>query len=193
VTVSLSNSLKIRAAQPDGPERISRISGEWAIMTLVRTLFVASVLSLWLALTTRPLLAQAVAQEERVQVIVTKPGPPAQKGKQTKSQPTQLPEGMRDALKQQSGETSGHSLSLTKAEVWSVPKSKVETLKQLAGQHGTVVTEVGPESQHIFRTPPADVTMSAKQKAIMEQAKAAKSAMGAKLVMGPRPEMLGPN
>jgi hypothetical protein len=165
-------------------------------MSRARAHSILFLLALIASLAAGPALSQSVspgsspAEEERVQVIVTKPGSPAQKGKEAKSQPAQLPEGMRDALKQHSGQTSGQALPMTKAEVWSVPKSKVETLKQLAGQHGTVVTEVGPESHHIFRTPPADITMSAKQKAIMEHAKAAKSTMGAELVMGPRPEML---
>ena len=97
---------------------------------------------------------------------------------------------MHDAFKKHSGETTGNDLSLTKAEVWSVPKSKVEALKKTAAQHGAVVTEVGPDSHHIFRAPPADMTMSGKQKAIMDQAKASKSTMGVKLVMGPAPEML---
>ena len=153
-------------------------------------------LALIASLAAGPVLSQTVlpgssaAEEERVQVIVTKPGPSAPKGKEAKSPPKQMPEGMRDALKQHSGQASGQALPMTKAEIWSVPKSKVETLKQLAGQHGAVVTEVGPQSHHIFRTPPADITMNEKQKAIMEQAKVAKSTMGAKLVMGPRPEML---
>jgi hypothetical protein len=163
-----------------------------------RTLVQSTLLLLGLvaSLAAGPALSQSVspgsapAEEERVQVVVTKPTPAAQKGKQAKPPEQQMPEGMRDALKQHSGQASGQALSLTKAEVWSVPKSKVEALKQIATQHGAVVTEVGPESHHVFRAPPADMTMSAKQKAIMEQAKAAKSTMGVKLVMGPRPEML---
>jgi hypothetical protein len=163
-----------------------------------RTLVQSTLLLLGLvaSLAAGPALSQSVspgsspAEEERVQVVVTKPTPAAQKGKQAKPPEQQMPEGMREALKQHSGQASGQALSLTKAEVWSVPKSKVEALKQIATQHGAVVTEVGPESHHVFRAPPADMTMSAKQKAIMEQAKAAKSTMGVKLVMGPRPEML---
>jgi hypothetical protein len=147
-------------------------------------------LGLTASLAATPALSQSVspgsspAEEEHTQVIVTKPEAPAQKGKETKSRPKQLPEGMRDALKQHSGQTSGQALPMTKAEVWSVPKSKVETLKQLAGQHGAVVTEVGPQWHHIFRTPPADITMNEKQKAIMEQAKAAKVDHGGQIGHG---------
>ena len=81
---------------------------------------------------------------------------------------------------------------MTKAEVWSVPKSEVEALKKMAAQHGAVVTEIGPEAHRLFYAPPADktMTMSKKQKAIMDQAKASKSTNGVKLVMGPAPEML---
>ena len=166
------------------------------IMPRARAQSFPLVLGLMGSLAASPALAQSLlpgsstAQEERVQVIVTRPAPSTHKGNAPKALSPQMPEGMRDALKEHSGDTSGHALSLTKAEVWSVPKSKVESLKQVAGQHGAVVTEVGPGSHHIFRTPPADMPMTDKQKAIMEQAKAAKSTMGVKLVMGPRPEML---
>jgi hypothetical protein len=167
-----------------------------ALMSRIGVQSILWLLGLIASLAVGPALSQSVspdsspAEEERVQVIVTKPAPAAQKAKQAKPPEQQMPEGMRDALKQHSGQTGGQALSLTKAEVWSVPKSKVESLKQAAGQHGVIVTEVGPDTHHIFRTPPADLTMSQKQKTIMEQAKAAKSTMGAKLVMGPRPEML---
>ena len=121
------------------------------------------------------------AEEERVQLIISKP-PSFAKDKQDKSRVAH--ERMRDAFKKHSGETTGRALSLTKAEVWSVPKSKVEALKQAAAEHGAIVTELGPDSHHVFHEPPADMTMSETQKAIMDQAKASKSTMGVKLVMG---------
>ena len=143
-----------------------------------------------------PVLAQALSpatpalEEERVQLIISKPPSSAHKDKEGKSRLSNVLARMHDAFKKHSGETTGNDLSLTKAEVWSVPKSKVEALKKAAAQHGAVVTEVGQDSHHIFRPPPADMTMSGKQKAIMDQAKASKSAMGVKLMMGPAPEML---
>jgi hypothetical protein len=97
---------------------------------------------------------------------------------------------MRDEFKKHSAETTGKALSMTKAEVWTVPRSEVEALKKMAARHGAVVTVIGPDSHYLFRAPPADMTMSKKQKAIMDQAKAAKSTAGVKLVMGPAPEML---
>lgn len=138
-----------------------------------------------------PVVAQVLpgsspTEEERVQFIISKP--PAAKDKGDKSRLSH--ERMRDAFKEHSGETTGRALSLTKAEVWSVPKSKVEALKKAAAQHGAIVTEIGPDSHHVFHEPPSDVTMSETQKAIMDQAKASKSTMGVKLVMGPAPEML---
>ena len=138
-----------------------------------------------------PVLAQALssgsspADAERIQVIVTKPAAATGKGAKDSQR-------MADEFKKHSAETTGQALSMTKAEVWSVPKSEVEALKKMAARHGAVVTEIGPASHQLFYAPPADktMTMSKKQKAIMDQAKAAKSTMGVKLVMGPAPEML---
>ena len=129
-------------------------------------------------------------EEERVQLIISKPPSSARKEKDKEGKSRASHERMRDAFKKHSGETTGHALSLMKAEVWSVPKSNVEAFKKTAAQHGAIVTEVGPDSHHVFQAPPADMTMSEKQKAIMDQAKASKSTMGVKLVMGPAPEML---
>jgi len=156
-------------------------------MPHARALFLTMMLTLLACFAASPVLAQALssgtspADAERVQVIVTKPSTSSHKG--TDAQ-------MRDEFKKHAGETSGQAMSMTKAEVWSVPKSEVEALKKMAAQHGAVVTELGPDSHHLFRAPPADTTMSKKQKAIMDQAKASKSTAGVKLVMGPAPEML---
>ena len=161
-----------------------------------RTQLMPLLLGLMICFAASPVLAQALSpamplvEEERVQLIISKPSSSAHKDKESKSRLSNLLARMRDTFKKHSGETTGNDLSLTKAEVWSVPKSKVEALKKTAAQHGAVVTEVGRDSHHIFRPPPADMTMSGKQKAIMDQAKASKAAMGVKLMMGPAPEML---
>ena len=166
----------------------------YVTMPHVRTQSVPLLLGLMASLVAGPVLAQALSpeaspsEEERVQLIISKP--PAAKDKESRSRLSQLGERLRDAIKKHSGGTTGNALSLTKAEVWSVPKSKVEALKKVAAQHGAIVTEVGPDSHHIFHAPPGDVRMSEKEKAIMEHAKASKSTMGVKLVMGPAPEML---
>ena len=143
--------------------------------------------ALSVCLAASPVLAQAPAtapaDAERVQVIVTKPA--ATTGKSAKDS-----QRMADEFKKHSAQTTGQSLSMTKAEVWSVPKSELEGLKKMAAKHGATVTELGPDSYHLFRAPPPDMTMSKKQKAIMDQAKAAKATNGVKLVMGPAPAML---
>ena len=158
-------------------------------MPHARAPFLALTFALLVCFAASPVLAQAQGTSpvdaERVQVIVTKPA--ASTGKGAKAPPSSR---MADEFKKHSAETTGQALSMTKAEVWSVPKSEVEALKKMAARHGAVVTELGPDSYHLFRAPPADMTMSKKQKAIMDQAKAAKSTAGVKLVMGPAPAML---
>ena len=153
-------------------------------MSHARARLLTLMLALSVCFTAGPVLAQAQGTSpgdaERVQVIVTKPAATTGKAKDSQR--------MADEFKKHSAETTGQSLSMTKAEVWSVPRSELEGLKKMAAKHGATVTELGPESHHLFRAPPADMTMSKKQKAIMDQAKAAKSTAGVKLVMGPAPE-----
>jgi hypothetical protein len=97
-------------------------------MPHVRTQSVPLLLGLMASLAVGPVLAQALSpeaspsEEERVQLIISKP--PTAKDKESRSRLSQLGERLRDAIKKHSGETTGNALSLTKAEVWSVPKSK---------------------------------------------------------------------
>jgi Metallo-peptidase family M12 len=158
-------------------------------MSHARARLLILMLALSVCFAAGPVLAQAQgtspADAERVQVIVTKPA--AATGKGAKAPPSSR---MADEFKKHSAETTGQSLSMTKAEVWSVPKSELEGLKKMAAKHGATVTELGPDSYHLFRAPPADMTMSKKQKAVMDKAKAAKSTNSVKLVTGPAPAML---
>ena len=133
-----------------------------------------------------PALAQV--DEQRVNLIVSKAAPQA---KQAKSKG-----GLSDAhafaeTKKHAGDASGHALGMTKAETWSVPKSKVEAVKQAAAKFGLTVTEAHEGTNHILQAKPADnMTLTDKQRAMMDLAKSTKGTMNVSLVLGPTPEML---
>lgn len=141
-------------------------------------------LSVGLAAT--PALAQV--DEQRVNLIVSKV--PAE-GKHAKSKG-----GLSDAhafaeTKKHAGDASGHAMGMTKTETWSVPKSKVEAVKKAAAKFGLTVTEADEASNHILQAKPADnMTLTDKQRAMMDLAKSTKGTMNVRLVLGPTPEML---
>ena len=82
-------------------------------------------------------------------------------------------------------------MSMTKAETWSVPRHKVEAVKQAAAKFGLTVTEADEAANHILQAKPADnMTLTDKQRAMMDLAKSSKGTMNVRLVLGPTPEML---
>lgn len=133
-----------------------------------------------------PALAQV--DEERVNLIVSKaPGD----GKHAKSTGGQSDVNALDEVKKHAGDASAHAMHMTKAETWSVPKHKVEAVKQAAARFGLTVTEADDASNHILQAKPADnMTLTDKQRAMLDLAKASKGTMNVRLVLGPTPEML---
>jgi hypothetical protein len=146
-------------------------------------------LLLGLCIGVAPFPAFAQAEEERVNLIVSKA---PLEGKHAKGKSG----GSSDAralaeVKKQAGDASGHAMSMTKAETWSVPKHKVEAIKQAAAKFGLIVREADEASTHILQAKPADtMTLTDKQRAMMDLAKASKGTMNVRLVLGPTPEML---
>ena len=147
----------------------------------------ALLLGLCIGVAASPVLAQS--EEERVNLIVSKA---PLEGKHAKGKSG----GPSDArafaeVKKQAGDASGHAMSMTKAETWSVPKHKVEAIKQAAAKFGLIVREADEASTHILQAKPADtMTLTDKQRAMMDLAKASKGTMNVRLVLGPTPEML---
>ena len=85
----------------------------------------ASVLSGYLlCLGVGPLMSQS--NEERIPLIMTKLPP---------SSSTSY-----EAIKKRAGQVIVQSLSLTKAEMWSVPKANAEAVTSTAASHGVEVT-----------------------------------------------------
>jgi hypothetical protein len=152
-------------------------------------LYLRAVLPLLVGLCGGLAAAPALAQvdEERVNLIVSFPSD----GKHAKGKTGSSDQRAIAEVKKHAGDASGHALSMTKAETWSVPKHKVEAVKQAAAKFGLIVTEASDASNHILQAKPADnMQLNDKQRAMMDLAKSTKGTMHVRLVLGPTPEML---
>jgi hypothetical protein len=121
----------------------------------------------------------AVAQgagPERVPLIMTKL-PPAGSAKYK-------------AIISKAGKARGQVLTLTKTEMWEVPKENVEAVKKAAGEHGAAATQLGADYNEMFHPAPADMRMSPKQSQMMEMAKASSSTMGVGMMATPMAPMV---
>ena len=76
------------------------------------------------------------------------------------------------------GKASGQVLTLTKTEMWEVPKENVEAVKKAAAQYGANANLLGSDWNQVFRMAPADIKMNDKQKQLMEIARASTSTVG---------------
>ena len=56
-------------------------------------------------------------------------------------------------------------LTLTKTEMWEVPKENVEAVKKAAAEHGAVANPLGADWNEMFHSAPADMRMNPKQSA----------------------------
>ena len=81
-------------------------------------------------------------------------------------------------------------LTLTKTEMWEVPKENVEAVKKAAGEHGAAATQLGADYNEMFHPAPVDMRMSPKQSGMMEMAKASKSTMGVGMMATPMAPMV---
>lgn len=92
------------------------------------------------------------------------------------------------ALRKLAGTSPPQVLPLTSAELWSVPKDSVKAVEKAAAQHGVGVKLLGSDWHYVFHVLPADTTMNDKQKALLENAKAAKATIGVAVVATSAPE-----
>ena len=136
-----------------------------------KCLISASVLSgylLWLG-------AGAVASqasEERTPLIMTKLPPSGSPG--------------YEAIRKRAGEIAVQTLSLTKAETWSVPKANAEAVTRLAASHGVEVTPLSANWNHIFVPMPAATAMTAAQRTMVQRAMSSPAATEIATFLPPR-------
>src|ERR1700740_3306397 len=85
---------------------------------------------------------------------------------------TKLPPSGSATYKQiikHAGKARGQVLTLTKTEMWEVPKENVEAVKKAAANHGALATQLGNDWNHMFHSAPSDMKMNDKQMAMMER------------------------
>src|SRR5215510_14752978 len=118
-------------------------------------------------------LAQTLAQTppERIPLIMTK-------------LPPQNSATYKSIIKH-AGKARGQVLTLTKTEMWEVPKEHVEAVKKAAADHGAAANQLGTDWNDVFRSAPSDMRMNPKQTEMMDKAKAAKSTMGVGMMAAP--------
>src|SRR6478752_4226332 len=88
------------------------------------------------------------------------------------------------------GKARGQVLTLTKTEMWEVPKENVEAVKKAAAEHGANATQLGSDWNHVFHSMPSDMKMNDKQKTMMGSAKESKSTMGVGMMAAPMAPMV---
>ena len=143
-------------------------------MIKTRTAWASLLLGCFVCLTIGLALAQT--QPERVPLIMTKLPP--------QNSPTYK------SIIKHAGKARGQVLTLTKAEMWEVPKENVEAVKKAAADHGALATQLGSDWNRMFHSAPADMKMNDKQKAMMERAKASRATMGVGMMASPMAPMV---
>jgi hypothetical protein len=88
------------------------------------------------------------------------------------------------------GKARGQVLTLTKTEMWEVPKENVDAVKKAAAEHGANATQLGSDWNQVFHSAPSDMKMNDKQKAMMENAKESKATMGVGMMATPMAPMV---
>src|SRR5215510_5657741 len=109
-----------------------------------------------------PALAQD--DQERVPLIMSKLPPQGS--------------ALYNTIKRHAGKAKGQVLSLTKTEMWAVPKRNVAAVKRVAAQHGVEVDQLGSDWNHVFHSAPSDMKMDDKQKSMVDLAKSSRASMG---------------
>ena len=74
--------------------------------------------------------------------------------------------------------------------MWSVPKASAEAARAAAVAHGLDVHELGGDWNRLFTPAPADLKLSAQQKAMVDQILAAKATQGVRFVLASAPSMV---
>ena len=127
-----------------------------------------------------PVLAQA--EQESVPLIMLKP--------QGASFGAAHLRKLYAALKKRSARATSQLLPLTKAEVWTVPKGDVESVRKTAARYGVAMSKLSATWNHIFHKAAADAKMNDRQKMIVDRAKTSAATTAVGLMAAPPPPMV---
>src|SRR5262245_3308630 len=98
--------------------------------------------------------------------------------------------GFFNLVKRTAASLTAYALPLTKCEKWTLPKDQLEAVKKAAAKQGLLVTELRASSDHVFQATPPDLSISAKQKSLLDLAKRGKATTDVRIMAGPPPSML---
>ena len=149
-------------------------------MTYTRMLCATSLLGCLALLAPGP--AQAQSGQDDVPLIMLKPQGAAFSAPRLRK--------LYAALKKRAGKATSQILPLTKTEVWSVPKEKVEAVRKEAARRGVTMNRLSATWSHVFHKAPADAKINDKQKSMVERVKASAATMGVGMMAAPRPPMV---
>jgi hypothetical protein len=94
------------------------------------------------------------------------------------------------AIRRRAGNATGQILSLTKAEMWSVPRNNVAEVKRAASELGAVVDELAADWNYVFRPPPLGLQLDAQQEAMLQHARGSKATTRVGIVAMPPPALV---
>jgi hypothetical protein len=94
------------------------------------------------------------------------------------------------AIRKRAGKATGQVLPLTKSEMWSVPRGSVGAVRRAAAAQGLDVRQLGGDWNQLLHPAPADAELTAQQKAMIDQVRAAKATQSVRLVVVPAPSLV---
>jgi hypothetical protein len=95
-----------------------------------------------------------------------------------------------DALKSAAAATGGQILDMTHSEMWTVPRARLSVLLEKAGKSGVSIIQLDKSWNHMMRPMEEGHAMSPKEKDMMTDSMAQKSAMGVSMMGLPDPKVM---
>jgi hypothetical protein len=152
---------------------------EAAVMKLLAQTGVASLLCALTLIEASP----AMAQSDDVPLIMFKP-----QGAGALTKPHL--EKLYAAIRKRSEKAKGQVLPLTRTEVWMVPKDNVDGVRKTAARHGVVMSRLSEAWNRVFQKAPSETKITARQRSLMERAKASLAALAVGVMASPRPPIV---
>jgi hypothetical protein len=94
------------------------------------------------------------------------------------------------AIRELAGRASGQVLTLTKTEMWSIPRGNLKAVSRRAARHGVRLRHVGADWNLLFHSVPGDTRFSEKQKALLEGAATSEATLGVAVMETPAPPIV---
>ena len=122
-------------------------------------------------------LAQASKSDDRAELILSQLPPKGSKA-------------YTDLLGLAGKQAKGQILGYSQAEMWSMPKARIESVIRRGAALGVKTTRLGPDWNHVFTSPTAPMAMSGAQETMMNSMKASKETMSVGIMAVPDSAMV---